>query len=59
MITDADGDADSAQVTVNVSSSGETFTSYIENFDESGQPNGPTQDTYWKFFNDIHLSQTD
>ena len=59
VITDADGDADSAQVTVNVSSSGETFTSYIENFDESGQPNGPTQDTYWKFFNDIHPSQTD
>lgn len=59
VITDATGDADSAQVTITVTSSGQTFTSYIEHFDAPGQPNGPTQDTYWKYFNDIYPDQTD
>lgn len=33
-------------------------TTYTENFDSKGYPNNIPTNTYWKFFNDIHPSQT-
>lgn len=57
VITDATGDADAAQVIINVSSSTQSFNSYLEDFNRKGQPKGPSNGHYWKYFNDIHPDQ--
>lgn len=57
VITDADGDADRADVTITVSSSYQSFTEYIEEFDNPGEPQGPSAGHYWNYFNDIYPDQ--
>ncbi len=57
VITDADGDADRADVTITVTSSYQSFTEYIEEFDNPGEPQGPSAGHYWNYFNDIYPDQ--